>query len=1279
MRDILLYLKSLDDSKKETREVKRLVYCILHVIEQRGRAQLNCIASMFFSGERNDEGNTDDGSTRLLKSKAYFALRSSGLLHLEMSGWQENCIVFTEKDRFTPGSIAFDTLKSLTKPTAANIKNKPTVVIKPLVIEGTTIKNSKKTVLTPLGRLQRRIDRNIQKATYLGDISISDEEYALLLQTLRNYQTRIFKNKGSLISPLICVALVQIGIHRYMGGDYWGNLSDELGVEPLAGLQQRALGRLFIRTMKHYGKNMLEENAYVGNILMHTYVCRYYANNYFDFLFKYYDLDLDRDLSRLNNDEMNALIDTIKEKSGADRSYLLAQQICSAVLVNPKGARIRIRRHLQTIDHYFFDDDRVLTSKNRIYGYLFDWAASSDCFQSVIANRSRNGRGGRQFSSPYLICDLSCYSFSIVLPPQLVRMVEPETVYWQIQTSRRVCKIPVELFCAITGYKTGETRMVIETNELLEKIQLSVVSESNGSLRTFLIAEQDVRFFNPDGVHIHARALQVGRAWAFSAPDIELDSTALLETFIDNGLRITYLCFEYLDMLRLPRGKMIVIGKKIIEEGFVGKGLLESAYVVLGEAHYPLYHDLPRLILKLPASKADGTLLMVNGVRRQLLQWDTVAFQLEDTSNEVGYCVALQKKDFPGNGLCEIIVDAPGKKNKCWRFVYMEELEVRFDGAPYVFQSRGSIALPDALTLSYDNNVYVKDKGHNIFMFKLSGDQREAVFTTNLSDQSAVLHFAIPALFWRFDNAKWNVGQPAEIWHRAFPSSIELSVPWHKVSVYLDEDDSVEGELEEDFIMQEAAVVRSNQEDHTFLFDTTKFKSYFAGEKIIRTVFIDFASEHIEFIKVITASYVSSCTISGDFEANILSIQTDLIGGAHYYIDVSCGDIVLLDKVCLYNGEFIGKTELRSGIYKVILYESEPNETGFGSSCLNELASFESRLINPYDMRGRTFEILYWCNKDDPSIRTLLGMQYFVKDLEYASNEDYRTYIGTMVVKPKDQQYAEAAYPVHVDFFDLEHLTTVRITFPEDALLNPFIWDTQRHILIKREDPRIRNPEKYRRFVMLDSDTDVFYIQFVEQIFVVDLYAPSDIPSLEKSKDSTLHVCWKTSTKNKPSVQVMENVQRFPAPISSLTQSELQRNGITTIQQLTQLREEDLHYVLKIGHRGIAEIKEMLAAQGLCLKCVSLQEEPVAASHDDFDRALPSVALALDSPLQLPVEESGLPPMIYNCLKNSGYRTLGDVVALLDRKGEKGLQSIQKCNSEMKKEIQNVLRLYNLI
>ena len=49
----------------------------------------------------------------------------------------------------------------------------------------------------------------------------------------------------------------------------------------------------------------------------------------------------------INYDEMNALINAIKEKSGADRSYLLAQQTCSAVLVNPKGAKIRIRRHLQ--------------------------------------------------------------------------------------------------------------------------------------------------------------------------------------------------------------------------------------------------------------------------------------------------------------------------------------------------------------------------------------------------------------------------------------------------------------------------------------------------------------------------------------------------------------------------------------------------------------------------------------------------------------------------------------------------------------------------------------------------------------------------------------------------------------------------------------------------------------------------------------------------------------------------------------------------------------------
>lgn len=200
MRDILLFLKSLDDSKRETQEVKRLVYCVLHAIEQRGRAQLNYIASMFFAGERSDEESTGDDSTRLLKSKAYLTLRSNGLLHLRISGGQENCIVLTEENRFIPGSIAFDTLMSLAKPAVASIKNKPSSAFKPLLFEGTTITNYGKTVLTPLGRLQRRIDRSTQKVTYLGDIAISEDEYALLLQTVREYLIRIFEDKGTLVT-----------------------------------------------------------------------------------------------------------------------------------------------------------------------------------------------------------------------------------------------------------------------------------------------------------------------------------------------------------------------------------------------------------------------------------------------------------------------------------------------------------------------------------------------------------------------------------------------------------------------------------------------------------------------------------------------------------------------------------------------------------------------------------------------------------------------------------------------------------------------------------------------------------------------------------------------------------------------------------------------------------------------------------------------------------------------------------------------------------------------
>ena len=53
--------------------------------------------------------------------------------------------------------------------------------------------------------------------------------------------------------------------------------------------------------------------------------------------------------------------------------------------------------------------------------------------------------------------------------------------------------------------------------------------------------------------------------------------------------------------------------------------------------------------------------------------------------------------------------------------------------------------------------------------------------------------------------------------------------------------------------------------------------------------------------------------------------------------------------------------------------------------------------------------------------------------------------------------------------------------------------------------------------------------------------------------------------------------------------------------------------------------------------------------------------------------------MTYNCLKTAGHLTVGDVLELYLVKGKKGLENIPRSTAEMRQQIMDMLKHYELI
>ncbi len=292
--------------------------------------------------------------------------------------------------------------------------------------------------------------------------------------------------------------------------------------------------------------------------------------------------------------------------------------------------------------------------------------------------------------------------------------------------------------------------------------------------------------------------------------------------------------FEYGDIVRLPDGKPISIGKKI-EEGLLHRKVLSGSHAFNNYFFMPVYCSPPSVMLKIQAKRANGTMIDINGKRYHLFDKETTVIDLRDRSGETGYITNLGDYGCTEDGIYTIFVDVPNDRtNRLWRFALISGINYEFEDAPYIFKSRGTIRFNDGLIVDPQGNIDEKNNDENSFNFRTQPEIDYLHFIYNADKEDIDLYFEIPALKWKFHSGKWNVEKPSNIWHSNFPSLIYIKYPDERIVMSMDE------ELDDDNNQEQHAVtyVKSRSKG-LFECDMTRFKSWFGREKVIRSVFID--------------------------------------------------------------------------------------------------------------------------------------------------------------------------------------------------------------------------------------------------------------------------------------------------------------------------------------------------------------------------------------------------------------------------------------------------------
>ena len=926
---------------------------------------------------------------------------------------------------------------------------------------------------TPLEKLSWRIQTEFETKKLIGDIPINDEEYEILIQYLGNKLQWLKKLKLKDINDrTLCVALVQIGIRHY-DSSFWPHVAKEIGLDTLSQDEQDLLGKSFFRTMNVRDKYVLGSSDRVYAILMQGFVCDNYAPKFFDFLYAFYNIDLERDISRLNEDVINELIEVMMRTDNTGRTYQLVVQTANAVRLYPEGAKTRVNWFLRLIDRAFWNEQLPDEPKDRLTRRFLEWAAASADIRSAQQNHHRSGKGKKLYSTPYYKLHISSGQVRLILPPQHIRFVEHLNLAWIVRISETELRLPINPYTqGVTGYRTEEASVTLNGTDALLGCSIQLIN-GNETLRSFSINEKKYRFFDSNGDSIPSDHLQSGAVYSISKADCVPVSNALQMQKNSNALCYCSYYLEDGDLICFPNLPPVAVGTRIAN-GLMLRGCVSGVRYSEGEKTYPVYSAAPTLILTLSSHRIAGTALLLNDNKYPLMRDGKLlngaaTFPMQDGTDSVGVMLKTESLGCSENGAYTLSVDTPGRSCcTSYRFLLLKEFRFSFADAPYLFKTHGTLCLPKSYPLEHKKAEYLTEG----LAYKIDLEPNSSLF--QCSCLGFTLVFDIPVFRYRFEGEEWMTAAHIDVWHSAFQPKLEIQAPGSQITFSLDEYANAAEYNEEHEI-----TVSRTATDQLFHCDLTRFLSWFGRQSARRIIYVQCAGmeKKEKFLGIVTKSVLLSGKLQVNDAGDEVTGSFHIIGMAEFYADLYCGETCLAEKLPLKDGQFTLNMKLRSGIYTATIYEAEEDEYGFGSTYY-EIGSREMQIIDPSDLTGKSVQIMLIQPVANPDSYLILYYKYIIVDLK-KQEFDSNTYVGKMIVETKGGTL-KATFPVLLTIPNIHNLDVGYVEFDEDGEPAAFIYDSVEHCILKYADHRKGKAVIYRRYdPVLWTDEYLYRLSFI--------------------------------------------------------------------------------------------------------------------------------------------------------------------------------------------------------
>ena len=972
----------------------------------------------------------------------------------------------------------------------------------------------------------------------------------------------IYKNiEKPIIDITFSVAVVQIGI-RYYNGNFWKQVCKVLGITTLPQTQKSWIGGTVTETLLAFGKPIFSPQEYVTNILMHGFVVDSFAYRFFDFLFQYYNIDLQRDISGISEEDLNDLCFSIKNPFGM-RKQLLSKYMSMSIRGNEEYCKKIIFQLLNLIDMNFWDE---YSSDKQLTGHYLDkfelWKADSSFYKNekkkmeestLLENRQK------AYRRPHLQCDLDKGIFEIILPHQMIRIKNADDlpeISWLISSVGINREIKCVLEESYSGYRTRETKVVVQGEQIFNTFVFFLYEGSN-YIKKFTWRDRKIIFFNENGNHVAGENLEEGAVFAFIKENTVVHSDALIAKTNRIGLEFLEFDLHKGDMIQVPGENNYYIGK-VPETGLTKEYICQDviAFTKDGKA-MSIYNKLPACIVDVPSNKFNGTAIILNGKVTKLSQNNFLDIQSGRSEGKKFYFLDLKGLDNIKTGINKIVIDFPNAKRKVIEeFVYIPEFLYSFEDAPYVYQQRGTLKINRKIEKGIITDIICEKDQH--YDFDIGDLQTDYIsFSVLLGNEYIDINFRVPALFFSWNQIDWFTQKPADIWHTDFKNVVYIKFPRKKISL------GVVGHNE-----IEALFTFNKNHQNSFVCDLTKLKTYFYEERMINS--IKLIDQHMEYdlFKIIMKSYIHNVTLEADYEHNYLIWKCDILGKNTYYADVIYNGEVLMEKTCIVDGILKAQLPIHSAKYKIKIYESE-DEFGFDDE-YDLVGESENSVLSPRELTNSCMKISSIRNiqKTTGDLDFSNAYYIFISGIDNSMEINGKYYIGTLV----ETFFKEAilrASDVTVFIPDLNKINLVTVTFRNEWNEHElFLYDSYSKCVVEKEDSRFSKSEAYRRYEVLYTDEYYWEVQYVDGNPVIEEKAREWIKKHKECPHDSIRI-WKEENAKVISIDEVK--------LSVRSYNCLKRAGLFTLDQvLISYQKGNLMKIRNLGRKGCEEIYKCL-------------------------------------------------------------------------------------------------------